>query len=122
MARIDAVVTYLFEMIFRDMLDETSDEIKNGDSFHHQSAILMPVVVKSDHVTIIFINAGSGDNRPAKVAPDVFGHNLRATLVGSGMDIETIFVVPIDGSFHLFEVRAELDLEFIEEGGLKSIA
>ncbi len=38
------------------------------------------------------------------------------------MDIETVFVVPVDGGFYLFEVRSELRLEFIQERGLKSIA
>ena len=119
---IDAVVMYLLEMFFRDMLDEPFNKIKGGDGLHDQFAILMAVIVKGDHVPIVFVNAGSGDNRSAKVAPDVFGHNLRVTLVGFGMDIETVFVVPINGSFHLFEVRADFVLKFIEQGSLKSVA
>ena len=122
MPGIDAVVAYLLEMFFGDVLDEPVNEIKGGYGLHNQFIILMAVVVKGDHVTIIFINAGSGDNRPAKVASDVFGDNLRVTLIGFGVDIETVFMVFIDGGFYLFEVRTELRLEFIQESGLKSIA
>lgn len=38
------------------------------------------------------------------------------------MDIETVFVVSVDGGFNLFKVRSELRLEFIQKGSLKSIA
>ena len=37
------------------------------------------------------------------------------------MDIETVFVIPIDGGFHLFEARSDLVLKFIEQSGLESI-
>ena len=118
---IDAVVTYLFEMFFGDMLDEPANEIKGWDGLHDQFVIPMTVIVKGDHVTIIFVNAGSGDDRAAKIAPNVFGNNFWVTLIRFGMDIETVFVVPIDGGFHLFEVRSDLVLKFIEQSGLESI-
>ncbi len=57
MPGIDTVVTYLLEMFFGDMLDEAVNEIKCGDGFHNQFVILMAVIVKSDHVTVIFVNA-----------------------------------------------------------------
>lgn len=122
MPGIDTIVTYLFEMFFRDMLDEPFDESKGGDGFHNQFIILMAVIVKGDHVTIIFINAGGGDNRPSKVSADVFDDSFRVALIGSGMDIETVFVVSVDRGFELFKVRSEHRLEFIQECSLKSIA
>ena len=97
-------------MFFGDMLDEAVNEIKGGDGFHNQFAILIAVIVKGGHVTIIFINAGSSDDGLSKIASDVFGDNLGVAFVGFGMDIETVFVVPIDSSFYLFEVRSELRL------------
>ena len=111
MPGIDAIVTDLLEMFFRDMLDEPANKIKGGDGLHNQFVILMAVIVEGDHVTIIFVNAGSGDDRAAKVAPNVFGDNLRVTFIRFGMDIEAIFMVSIDGGFHLFEVRADFGLE-----------
>lgn len=122
MPGIDTVVTYLFEMFFRDMLDEAFDESKDGDGLCNQFIILMAVIVKGDHVTIIFINAGGGDNRPSKVSADVFGDDPGIALIGFGVDIEPVFVVPVDGGFELFKTRVELRLEFIKKGSLKSIA
>ena len=122
MPGIDTIVTYLLEMFFRDMLDEPVNEIKGGDGLHDQFVILMAVIVKGDHVSIIFINTGSSDNGASKVASDVFGDDLRITLIGFGVDIETVFVVSVDGGLYPFEVRTELRLEFIQEGGLKGIA
>lgn len=113
MPGIDAVVTYLFEMFFRDMLDEPVNEIKGGEGLHDQFAILMAVIVKGDHVAVIFVNAGSGDDRATKIAPNIFGNNLRVTLIRFSMDIETIFMVPIDGGLNLFEVRADFGLELL---------
>ena len=75
--------------------------------------ILMAVIVEGDHVTIIFVNAGNCDDRAAEIAPDIFGNNLRVTLIRFGMDIEAVFVVLIDGGFHPFEVRADFGLEFL---------
>ena len=121
MPGIDAVVTYLLEMFFRDMLDEPVNEIKGGDGLYNQFVILMAVIVKGDHVAIIFIDAGSSDDGPPKIATDVFGNNLRVALIGFGVDIETVFVVPVDRGFYLFEVRTEPGLKFIQESGLKSI-
>ena len=77
-------------MVFGDMLDEPFNEIKGGDGFHNQFIIHMAVIVKGDHVTIIFINAGGGDNRPSKVSANVFGDDLRVALIGFGVDIETV--------------------------------
>ena len=114
MPGIDAVVTYLFEMFFGDMLDESANEIKGRDGLHDQFVILMAVIVEGDHVAIIFVNAGSSDDRLSKIAPNVFGNDFWVTLIRFGMDIETVFVVLIDGGFHLFEVRAGLVLKFIE--------
>lgn len=64
-AGIDAIVAYLLKMLFGDMLNEPFNEIKDGDGFHNQFIILMAVIVKGDHVAVIFINAGGGDNRPS---------------------------------------------------------
>lgn len=95
------------------MLDEPVNEIKGWDGLHDQFVILMTVIVKGDHVTIIFVNAGSGDDRATKIAPNVFGNNFWVTLIRFGMDVETVFVFLIDGGFDLFEVRSDFGLEFV---------
>ena len=57
MAGIDAIVSYLLKMLFRDMLDETVYKIECGYGFHDQSVIFMAVIVEGDHITVIMVNA-----------------------------------------------------------------
>ena len=54
---IDAIVTYLLKMFFRDMLDKAVYEIECGDGFNDQFVIFMAVIVEGDHVTVIMVNA-----------------------------------------------------------------
>lgn len=118
---IDATVTDHFEMFFRDMADETPDEFQDRHGLFHIGIIFMAVVVESDAVPIIVINAGSGDDRPSKVTADILRHRFRITFVWFCIDIETILVVFIAGSFYLFKGRTEPALHFIKEGGAESI-
>ena len=121
MACIDAVVAYLLKMLFRDMLDKAAYEIESGDGFHNQFVIFMAVIVEGDHITVIMVNAGSGNDGSAKIAPDVFSNSLRVTLIGLCMDIEAVFMVSVDGGFDLLKRRTDLGFEFIKESGLESI-
>ena len=116
---IDASVTDHFEMFFRDMADEAEFQYRNG--LFHIDIIFMAVVVESDSVPVIAINAGSGDDRSSKVTADILRHRFRITFVGFCIDIETILVVFIAGSFYLFKGRTEPALHFIKEGGAESI-
>ena len=47
-AGIDAIVAYLLEMFFGDMLYEAVYEIECGDGLHDKSVILVAVIMKSD--------------------------------------------------------------------------
>ena len=120
-ACIDAIVTYLLEMLFRDMLDETVYEIKCGDSFHDQFVIFMAVRGESDHITIIMVAAGSGNDGPAKIAADILGHSLGVTFIRFCVNIESVFAVSVDRGFELFERRADLRFQFIQECSLEGI-
>ena len=120
-ACIDAIVTYLLKMLFRDMLDETVYEIKCGDSFHDQFVIFMAVIVEGDRITVIMVNAGSSDDGPAEIAADVFSYSVGVTLIGFSINIETVFVVSVDRGLDLFERRADLGFQFIQERSLEGI-
>ena len=118
---IDASVTDHFEMFFRDMADEAIDEFQYRNGLFHIDIIFMAVVVESDSVPVIAINAGSSDDRSSKVTADILRHRFRITFVGFCIDIETILVVFIAGSFYLFKGRTEPALHFIKEGCAESI-
>ena len=77
--------------------------------------------MEGDRVTIIFINTGSGDNRPAKITTDVFGDNFRIAFIRLGVNIEAVLVISIAGSLNLFERRAEFCFHFIQKGSTEGI-
>ena len=81
----------------------------------------MSVVVEGDKVTIIFIDTGSGDDRPTKITTDVFGDDFRIAFIRFGVNIETVLVIFIAGSFNLFERRTEFCFHFIQKGSAEGI-
>ena len=56
MAGIKATITNHLIMLFRDVTDETSNEIHYRKGFFHILRIFMAVVMKSDKVAIVFVN------------------------------------------------------------------
>ena len=62
------------------MLDKTLYKFHNEDSFFHVFVILMTVVMESNKITVIVVNTGRGDYRPAEIAADIlyncFGSHL----------------------------------------------
>lgn len=55
--------------------------------------------MESDGITIIGINPESGNNRANQVTADIFYNGIKVTEARLGIDIETVFVLFIDGSF-----------------------
>ena len=82
----------------------------------------MPVIVESDVTAIIGIDAGRGNNGAAEVAADVFYNAAGVTEVWLCIDIETVFIFFVDGSFRFFEGGADTGFQFIEEGSLEGLA
>lgn len=52
----------------------------------------MPVIMESDHFSIIFINSGCSYNRATEIAPDIFDYSFRVTFIGFGINIEALLV------------------------------
>lgn len=94
MTGINAAITDNFIMLFRNVADESLDELHNRDGFFHILIIFVPVVVESDKIAIILVNPGSGDNRAAEIAADVLYNCFRITFVWFGIHIEAIFMLP----------------------------
>ena len=63
----------------------------------------MTVVMKSDEVTIIFIDPGSGDDWTSEIAADIFYDSIRVTFVWFCIDVKTIFMLLITEGFYLFK-------------------
>lgn len=74
----------------------------------------MAVVMEGNEVTIIVVNAGSGDHRTAKIASDILDSSFRVTGIGFGIDIEAVFVFLVAACLYLFKRRADLNFQFVK--------
>ena len=109
-------------MLFRNVTDQSFDEIHNRESFFHICVIFMAVVVKRNRISVIAVNPGCGDYRPAKIAADIFGNDFGITKIGFGIDIEAEFMLAVAFCFHFFERRSNPVFQFIEKSRAESIA
>ena len=98
------------------------NELHDRKCFLHISIIFMTVVMKSDEVTIIFIDPGSGDDWTSEIAADIFYDSIRVTFVWFCIDVKTIFMLLITESFYLFKGWTDFGFHFIKQGGPESIA
>ncbi len=119
---IETIVSGHFKMFFRDMLDQKFYKIQRGNRFFNVCIILVSVVMESDEITIIGINPGSSNHRAAQITGDIFHDGIRVTEIRFCIDIETIFVLIIDGSFDLFKRGADMFFHFTQQSSLESFA
>lgn len=119
---IEAAVTDSLKMLFRDVPDKPPDEIHCRYGFLHINIILMAVVVESDILAVIAVNARSGNNGPAKITSNIFEGHFRLTSVWFGIDIEAVLIVFVTERFGLFKGWPNLSLHFIQECGAEGIA
>ena len=108
-------------MFFRDVADEAFDEIHNRQSFFHILFIFVAVIVERNSITIIPVNPGSGNYRPAKVAADIFCYYFRVAEIRFGINIEAMFVLGVTACFHFFERWTDPVSHFIKESGTESV-
>ena len=97
------------------------NKIKDWKIFSHKFVILMTVVMEGNKVTIVSIDTRSSNYRPAKISSNIFDYIGRIAFIRHGTDIETIFVVSIDGRFYFFKGVAKVYMQFVKQGGLKRI-
>lgn len=121
MACVNVAVADHFVMLFRDMPNEPFYEIHNRDRFFHIYIILMPVIMEGNKVAVIFINPGGRNDRPAKIAADVFNNSFGITFVWLCVNIEAVFVFPVATGFNLFERRTNTGFHVVQQSGTESI-
>ena len=63
---IESIVTDHLEVFFRDMPDQPLNKFESGNGFLNISFIFMAVIVKSNQIAIITVNAGGSDDRAAE--------------------------------------------------------
>ena len=80
------------------MLDKMLYKFHNWDSFFNVLVIFMAVVMKSNKITVIVVNPGSGDYRPTKVATDILHDSFWVTFIGFGINVEAVIAVAALGN------------------------
>ncbi len=94
-------------MLFGYMLDKQGDKVQYRERFFHIGIVFVLIVVEGHVITIIGINAGSGNDRTAEITADIFYNSIRVAEIWFGIDIETIFIFFVNGSFCFFERRTD---------------
>lgn len=82
----------------------------------------MAMIVESDRITVIVIDPGSSDDRPAKITTDILSDYFGVTEIRFSIDIETMFMFAVTSCFYFFKRRPDPDFQFIEESGAESTA
>ena len=121
-AGINAAVTDHFEMLFRDMADQTLYGLHNRKGFFHIGVIFVAVVMEGNKVAIRVVNPGRGNNGPPQIAPDIFYGSVGVTFIRFCIDIETVFVFMVTAGFYLFKRRVDPGFHFTQQGSAESIA
>ena len=122
MAGIEAAISDHFIMLFRYMLNQTSDEIHNREGFLHILIIFMPVVMKGDKITVIAVDPGSSNDRAAKITAHIFENGFRVAFIRFGINIKTMLMFTVTAGLDGFEGGSDALFHFIEERGTESIA
>ena len=80
------------------------------------------MIVESDRITVIVIDPGSSDDRPAKITTNILSDYFGVTEIRFSIDIETMFMFAVTSCFYFFKRRPDPDFQFIEESGAESTA
>ena len=112
--RVNAAITDHLIMLFWDVSDEAADELHSGDRFFHVFTIFVTVVMEGNKVPIVAVDPGSGDDRASKIAADIFDHCFWVAFVRLGIDIKTIFMLPVAAGLYFFERWADQRFHFVQ--------
>ena len=86
-------------MLLRDVLSQVLDEIKYRECFCDKFFIFVTVVMESNKISIIRIDARGCNDWSAKIAADIFDNLRRITFIGHSSNIKTVFMISVNGSF-----------------------
>ena len=121
-AGIKPIIAGHLEVPFRDMLDQELYEVDGRDGLLDKDIVFMPVVMESDVLPVIGVDAGKRNDRAAQVAADIFNYGIRIGKGRFSIDIKAILILTVDKGFGLFEGWPDPLLHFVKENGLESLA
>lgn len=110
---IKPIVPGHLEILFRDVLNKQLDEINGRKGPLNESVILMLVIMESYHLPIVRINPGKSNDRASKIAADIFNDGFGIAEIGFSINVKSIFVLMVNGSFYLFKGESDAFFQFI---------
>ena len=119
---IKSIITGHFKMFFRYVLYKQGNKVHYRNGFFHIGVVFVFVVMKGYVFAIIGINARGGNDRSSEISANIFHNHGRLAFVRFCINVKTVPVITVNGSFHFFERRTNTPLQFIEKSGLKSFA
>ena len=108
---VDAVIPDHFKVFFRDVLNEEADKVQSGNSSGNELLIFVAIIMISHKLTIIVIDTGCSNDRPAKIAADIFSNRFRVSKGWFGADIKAVFTILVNISLPFFEGIAKFLME-----------
>ncbi len=100
---INTIVSDHLEVLFRDMANQSLDELHGRNFFDNEFFIFMPVVMEGDIVAVIMVDTFCGDNRSAKITTDIFNNIRGITLIVLCINIKAVDMILINVRFNRFE-------------------
>ena len=97
---IDAIIANHFEMFVGDVNNETLNKVNSRKSFDNEFVVFMSIVMEGNMGARIRVDTGSGNNRPAKIASDVFRDDRRIAVIGLGVNVEAVAVIAVNSGFN----------------------
>lgn len=111
---IETIIPGHFEILFRDMLNEKLNKVQGRESPLDKSIVFMPVVMEGDLFAVIGINPGKGDDRPSKIAADIFDDGFWVTEIGLGVNIKAIGMITVNKGFCFFKRGPKSFFKFVK--------
>ena len=80
-------------MFFWYVSDQALNEFHGRNRFFYVLFVFMPVVMEGNHFTIVFIDAGSGNDRTSKITPNVFHNGFGIAEIRFCINIKSVIVI-----------------------------
>ena len=103
MPGVKPIIADHFKLSFGDVLDQPGNKFHSGNRFGDKCVVFMPVIVKRNGIAIIRVDAGGGNDRTPKISAYIFKDYARLAVFGFGIDVKSLYMIFINGSFHLLK-------------------
>ena len=103
------------------MPGKTLNKLHYRDFFRDRHIILMPVIVKGNGITVIFINTRGCNDRAPQIASDILDRVPRRKVSRFCVYIKAVFMVSVNGGFYRLKGRPDFPFKLVEQDCLEGV-